>query len=149
MKIRSILPLLLFPIILAGCSQSMAIYGEEFTTDDARPVPASTAIADASMHDREVVVEGTITDVCTKKGCWLVLTDGDEQMRITFKDYGFFVPTDSFDRPAIVRGTISVETIDAATARHYAEESREEDPAAIDGPQKVVTMVATGVRIAK
>lgn len=125
----------------------MNVYGEEFSTSSA-PVPLATAMADESMHGKEIVVEGEITDVCTKKGCWLVLADGESSMRITFKDYGFFVPVDSFNRRAVVRGVISVETIDEETAKHYAEESRGEDPETIEGPQTVVTMVASGVRIA-
>ena len=144
----ALIPILLFPILIASCAQSTSLYGEDFTSDS-KVVPAAEAITNESLHNKEVVVEGTISDVCTKKGCWLVLSDGDQKMRITFKDYGFFVPKDSFNRRAIVRGTISTETIDEETARHYASESEGEDPDKIDGPQKVITMVATGVKIAE
>jgi hypothetical protein len=102
-------------------------------------------MADTAHHGTDVFLAGTILDVCQKKGCWIVVGDGTSQMRVTFRDYSFFLPTDSFNRRVIIRGIVAVETIDKATAKHYAEESKGEDPDAIDGPQRVVTMVASGV----
>ena len=60
---------------------------------------------------------------------------------------GGVLPTDSFNRTVVIRGVVTVETIDEETAKHYAEESKGEDPEAIDGPQQVVTMVADGVLV--
>lgn len=141
--------LLAMGIGIAGCgSQKMTVYGEDFALPGKDLPNVRDVVADTSMHNREIVLRGTITDVCQKKGCWMVLTDGDEQMRITFKGYSFFVPTDAFNREVILRGVVSVETLDEETAKHYAEESTGEDPDAITGPQRVVTMVASGVRLA-
>ncbi len=135
---------------VTGCgTQKMTLYGEDFAVPGKGLPHVSDVIADTSMHDREIVLTGTITDVCQKKGCWMVVTDGDNEMRITFKDYGCFVPTDAFNREVILKGVVSIETIDEETAKHYAEESTGEDPAAISGPQQVVTMVASGVRLAE
>ena len=77
----------------------------------------------------------------------IVVSDGTSQMRVTFRDYSFFLPTDSFNRTVVIRGVVTVETIDEETAKHYAEESKGEDPEAFDGPQQVVTMVADGVLV--
>lgn len=122
-------------------------YGEAFDIADV-PAPAvSTVMADTTMYGREVILTGTILDVCQKKGCWLVVSDGTSQMRVTFRDYAFFVPTDAFNRTVLIRGVVSREVLDEETAKHYAEESKGEDPDAIEGPQEVITMVATGVLI--
>ena len=142
--------LLLTAAGITGCgSEKMAVYGEDFSVSGKELPKVSEVVSDTTMHDREIVLTGMITDVCQKKGCWIVVTDGTEQMRITFKDYGFFVPTDAFDREVVLKGVVSVETIDEETAKHYAEESKDEDPDAIVGPQRVVTMVASGVRMAE
>ena len=130
----------------ATASDTDGIYGERPSIDAAEAMSVSAAVADSSVHGRTVLVAGTIEDVCQKKGCWMVISDGERSMRVTFKDYGFFVPIDATGRDAIVEGIVSREEISEEVARHYAEESKSEDPEQIDGPQQVVTMIATGVR---
>lgn len=122
-------------------------YGEELNPEVTGVYGVSEIMADESLYNSVVNIQGTISDVCQKKGCWMVISDGNSQMRITFKDYGFFVPTDCSGKSVTVQGTVSVEEIPEDLAKHYAEESKGEDPDEIEGPQRVVTMVATGVRI--
>ena len=45
-----------------------------------------------------VKITGEIEECCQKKGCWMkVSVEGmDDPIRVTFKDYGFFVPKNSF-----------------------------------------------------
>jgi hypothetical protein len=101
-----------------------------------------------SFAGQAVRIEGKIADVCQEKGCWLVITDGKRQMRVSFKDYAFFVPKDSAGRGVVVEGTVIKKTITEFAARHYAEESgHKEDAAKISGPQVVVVMTATSVLI--
>ena len=47
----------------------------------------------SSYADRTVTVEGTVNRVCQMKGCWmeLVPSGADRGIRVTFKDYAFFV----------------------------------------------------------
>ena len=141
------LPLLLLLTGLLSAEEAGTFYGETFEVPST-PLPTVGAVmADTALHGTDVILTGTIIDVCQKKGCWIVVSDGTSQMRVTFRDYSFFLPTDSFNRTAIIRGVVTIETIDEETARHYAEESKGEDPDAIDGPRQVVTMVAGGVLV--
>ncbi len=41
---------------------------------------------------KEMVVEAKVKNVCQKKGCWMEITDDKVAVRMTFKDYKFFVP---------------------------------------------------------
>jgi hypothetical protein len=86
-------------------------------------------------------------DVCQKRGCWLVPSDGAHQLRTRFADYAFFVPEDCHGKQAYVEGRVETETLSEREARHYAAESICEDPAAIRGLQGVVSFTATGMRI--
>jgi hypothetical protein len=43
-------------------------------------------------------------------------------VRVTFKDYSFFVPKDSAKAEALVQGKIFEKKISAAEARHYAKD---------------------------
>jgi hypothetical protein len=115
----------------------------------ADPVPLERVVADpASFHGRSVVVAGRIADVCRKKGCWMVITDGERQVRVRFKDYGFFVPRDASGRRVLLEGAVKAEEISEEVARHYAEEGGNPERAAeIHGPQQVVSIIATGVEV--
>jgi len=101
----------------------------------------------AKYADTPVLLRGRISDVCQKKGCWLVLADGAHQLRIRFADYAFFVPKDCHGKQAYAEGRVETETLSEREARHYAAESTGGDPSAIRGPQEVVSFTATGVRI--
>jgi hypothetical protein len=127
-------------------------FGDAITLDRNSSVTVSEAIQKPELHGKKVLVRGTISDVCQNKGCWLVVTDGVEEMRVTFKDYAFFVPKDSDGRNVVLEGVVSEEEISEGAATHYASVSRTTDTTAVElikGPQKVVTMEASAVAIAQ
>ncbi len=91
---------------------------------------SSTAeiIKDADKNDgKKVLVKGDVAKVCAKKGCWWMLKgDTPEQnIRVTAKDYGFFVPENATAMKATVWGTFKVKQLSAQKARHYAEDALE------------------------
>jgi len=63
------------------------------------PAPWSSeavAIGAMSGDEQNIVVRGTIQEVCPVKGCWMRVTDeAGEELFVKFKDYGFFVPRDA------------------------------------------------------
>ncbi len=95
-------------------------------------------------------ISGEIKEVCTKKGCWLTMElPNGESMRVTFKDYGFFVPTTSQGYPIVLDGVAVVTETDVKTLRHYAEDEGKsaEEVAAITEPKREITFEAVGVEI--
>ena len=67
-----------------------------------------------------------------------------EPMRVTFKDYGFFVPTDSGGKRVTIVGTFDRKVISEKQARHYAEDAGQ-DPSQIVGERTEYSIVATSV----
>ena len=64
-----------------------------------------------------------IKEVCTNKGCWVSMDlPNGESMRVTFKDYGFFLPTNSQGYPIIIKGVANMVETDVETLRHFAED---------------------------
>jgi hypothetical protein len=121
-------------------------YGAGLTLEEITPL--REVVSRPELHvGRPLLVKGRIRDVCQKKGCWLVLTDGQFQMRVRFADYGFFVPKDSYGKDAYVEGRAALREISEKEARHYEAEAIEGDPSSIHGPQRVVSFTATGVRL--
>lgn len=95
-------------------------------------------------------IVGEINEVCTKKGCWLTMDlSNGESMRVTFKDYGFFVPTNSQGFPIILEGIATVTETDVETLRHFAEDQgkSKEEVEAIKEAKREITFEATGVII--
>ncbi|OEK06568.1 DUF4920 domain-containing protein [Roseivirga misakiensis] len=100
-----------------------------------------------------VKVKGEITATCAMKGCWmnLVLADGEE-MRVTFKDYGFFVPKEGMEgNEALIDGMVTRTVTDVETLKHYAKDAgkSEEVIAAITEDKEELAFVANGVIIYK
>lgn len=95
-------------------------------------------------------IVGEIKEVCTKKGCWfsMELPNG-ESMRVTFKDYGFFVPTNSQGFPIVMEGVATLSETDVETLRHFAEDQgkSKEEVEQITEPKREITFEATGVVI--
>ena len=84
---------------------------------------------------KTVVFEGTPEKVCEKKGCWMVLKDGDKKVRTLFKDYGFFVPANIVGKKVRVQGTMEQKQVSAATIRHFMKDEGKK----IDEIKKVKT----------
>lgn len=95
-------------------------------------------------------ISGEIKEVCTKKGCWMTMDlPNGESMRVTFKDYGFFVPTNSQGFPVVLEGVATLTETDVATLQHFAEDQGKsaEEVAAITEAKREITFEATGVVI--
>jgi hypothetical protein len=95
-------------------------------------------------------ISGEIKEVCSKKGCWLSMDlPNGEKMRVTFKDYGFFVPTNSQGFPIVMQGVAKLTETDVETLRHYAEDQgkSKEEVESITEPKREITFEATGVMI--
>ncbi|MEM7646469.1 MAG: DUF4920 domain-containing protein [Pseudomonadota bacterium] len=73
----------------------------------------------SSFSGKPVVFEGTPKKVCKKSGCWMVVKDGDKEVRTLFKDYGFFVPADILGKKIRVQGMMEQKKVSAGTIRHF------------------------------
>lgn len=95
-------------------------------------------------------VKGTITTVCTKKGCWMKLKqENGEDIRVTFKDYGFFMPQDIVGKKVVLDGEAKVKVTPVADLQHYAEDAgkSKEEIAKIKEPKKEIEFIAKGVLV--
>lgn len=97
---------------------------------------------------KTVAVEAKVRRACSKKGCWMELAAGDEGpgVRVTFKDYGFFVPLDSAGSTAKVEGTVKLAELSADKAKHLTAEGAAV-PTDGEGRHREVQLVATGVEL--
>lgn len=111
------------------------------------PTVALQDIADdGGRHTGQSVrVTARVAEVCKKKGCFFIAQEGSSVVRISFKDYGFFVPTDISGKTVTFVGEVVAREVTVDEAEHYAEDLGAADtPLA---PGKVYEIVATSVRV--
>jgi hypothetical protein len=95
--------------------------------------------------DQEVLVETRIAKVCQKKGCFFVAQQGPSTVRVSFKDYGFFIPTDAGGKEVVLLGTFSRKSVSQEEAEHYAADLGETKAPAPEAFE--YSIVATAVKI--
>ena len=124
--------------------------GEKLT--GAPSVTLAKLLEDPAAHQGQVrTVDGVVRQACSRKGCWMELAAADGKgpgVRVTFKDYAFFVPTDSAGLQARVEGVVGVEVLPEAQAKHYESEGAKiaRGP---DGKAREVQLVASAVELRK
>lgn len=129
-------------------------YGDSF--EKGKPLSAEAMFAEYKNMEvgdtLKVSFETSVNTVCKMKGCWMTLeVPGDEDVRVSFKDYGFFVPKNIEDRRAIVSGKAFLTEISVEDLKHYAEDEGKsvEEILRITEPKKSMAFIADGVLLKK
>lgn len=130
-----------------GGNKSKTHFGENINAKGA--IESSELVSTLGSNDSLAMkVRGPVNAACQAKGCWMTMDLGGEQeMRVRFKDYGFFVPKDAAGKTAVVEGWAHREEISVDMLRHYAEDggADSEEIAAITEPEVQITFMANGV----
>jgi hypothetical protein len=90
------------PIVAAPVA-STAAYGAAITSKEIVLV-ADLARDPSQWQGKTVVISGTVTDVCPNMGCWMVIEDAGQRVRVKMGGHSFFVPKDSSGKKARVQG---------------------------------------------
>jgi hypothetical protein len=128
-------------------SVTASFYGEKITADSAVAVSELASLM-GDKSEMPLKLTGVISDVCQKKGCWMEIKNPNgEPVRVTFKDYGFFMPLDAAGKTAIMDGIAKVEVTSIADLKEYAKDAGENKAAieAIKEPKKELVFEAKGV----
>lgn len=129
--------------------QSANTFGKAISEDGAITIDQLITQTETSkVAELPAKVAGEVTAVCQKKGCWMNLKRPDgKEMRVTFKDYGFFMPTDCAGKHVVIEGIAKMDTTDVEMLRHFAEDEglSPEEIAKITEPEVELTFIADGV----
>ncbi len=106
------------------------------------------AIAAIEAGDASFIkVRGQVTEVCQAKGCWMILVDGDSYARITFEDYGFFVPIETSMQQSVVYGILSEHVLSGEQAAHFAADAGAQSTLALTGEVREYSILARSVQL--
>lgn len=119
-------------------------YGEvKFKSTDAKSISGTPAEGD-------VVIKTTVAEVCPKKGCWMNVNGEkpNEVVRVTFKDYGFFVPTELKGKEVAMQGHFVKHVESVEEQKHLLQDAKrpQSEIDSITKPKETFRFVATGVK---
>ncbi|HEX2732373.1 MAG TPA: DUF4920 domain-containing protein [Polyangiaceae bacterium] len=100
--------------------------------------------------NKPVSVSGIVKRVCQRRGCWMEISSKPEakaSCRVRFKDYGFFVPTDSTGAKVTAEGILEVNRVTKSRVEHLEKEGAVFDSKNPDGSANETQFIASGVDI--
>lgn len=160
---RKVLAFIILSVIIISCNS-----GNNKTADTAPPHPEKEGVYGADISGKDpvsgkeliqmmensdsvyVTFKSEILAACQVSGCWMDLDLGNEQqVKVTFKDYDFFVPLDSQGKTATIEGYAKKEIIPVDLLKHYAEDDGQSQAEidAITEPEMAYIFEAIGVII--
>jgi len=137
----------------AAASLEGTPYGGELEL--AEGVSVTELLADpASFEGQTVHVEGMVTDVCPKRGCWFEMAGENtgEKLRFKVEDGVMVFPVDAKGKYAVAEGTVVVNQLTLEeTIEHLAHQAEEHgtefDPASVTEPLRIVRLDGSGAVI--
>ena len=154
--------LVLIPLILMACGEPAAnkptesgelkgtVYGDGVKATETLKISELVAKAD-ELEGKSVRVEGLVTGVCAKRGCWFQMASDKEFESITFKvvDGVMVFPMSMKGKYAVAEGVVQKTPLDLEQTRaflaHKAEEAGEKfDPESVTEPLTIIQLKGTG-----
>jgi len=143
------------PAVAAAATEtpSGTWYGEKPPADllSNPTVSVETLLDDpANYRDQNLLVSGRVTQVCQKKGCWMVIAHEDRTMRVMMKDHAFSVDMNGVGNDCLVHGTVITKAVDPEIVEHLAAESVSVEKMPEAGKEAgtvLYELEATGVRM--
>ncbi|MEM6999945.1 MAG: DUF4920 domain-containing protein [Pseudomonadota bacterium] len=99
------------------------VFGSPMPTDRASVALADVLATAADHVGKTVLVDARIGKVCQKKGCFFIAQDGSTSARVSFKDYGFFVPTNVSGRQVTLAAELVQVDLSPAQAQHFQQDA--------------------------
>ena len=109
-------------------------------------VTLSDLVADSETYvGKPFQLDTKVAKVCQKKGCFFIAQQGDDVMRVAFRDYGFFVPTDSAGKTVTLAGELIKKEMTTEQVEHFNKDMQGRSDAVKEGV--VYEILADSVRI--
>lgn len=156
---KKILSFVLAATLISTAAQAQAVTNTEKGAVYGTAFQSETPISTKNFHKKlkkkgkkvPMVVQGTVKDVCTKKGCWInVVLDDGTILFIKMKDYAFFVPMQGLEGKTVqLKGEGFKEVFSVDELQHYAADGgkSKEEIAKITAPETKYRFTATGIQV--
>ena len=139
---------LLLLVSFSLSSEAAKSFGEKIPTDQKALSISQVKSSMNANESKEVLISAVTDKVCKKKGCWMSMKDGDESIRIRFKNYAFFVPKDADNQRFLAIGKMIKKETSIADQKHYLEDANasKEEISAVTSPKIELEFIASGIK---
>ena len=96
---------------------------------------------------QQYLVDTKISKVCQKKGCFFIAQEAQHAIRVSFKEYGFFIPSDSSNKQVKMTGELVQIERAPAQVKHFKDDLKTDSSALSAGV--VYEFVADSIVIPK
>lgn len=107
--------------VVSGCSKPPRVIGDEIPLTKS-PIGVSNALHDAP-YNAPIAVNGTVREVCPDDGCWIVITDRANMLRVEPSERVGEVPREWLGRSLRIDGKL-MQKIVLPSSKGYAEYER-------------------------
>ena len=132
MNLLRFIVMLLTGVLLIACQTKNEMdmaqtFGGKVTMENAVTI-ADIYASPEKYEGKEIRIDGEIKQVCQHKGCWIKMSDGEKELIVRFKDYGFFVPKDAATAKVTIQGIFTAEA-----DKHVMEEASSQNEGGHEG----------------
>jgi hypothetical protein len=125
-------------------------FGDAFQLREAQSLTSAlhslTALKDGESSDI-LQIKGTIGPVCQKRGCWMMLEEGEAKVRVIMARGAFSVPRDGKGKAALVEGTIKARELSPAQVKHLAQDEGQPADSIPDESRREYILTAHAVQV--
>ena len=98
------------------------VYGDSITDQNIKDVALLVDIMKDNTF-QNLKIKGKVENVCATKGCWITMKlNNGELLRVTFKDYAFFVPKNITGKNVVIEGVVKLDSVSVTDQQHFAED---------------------------
>jgi hypothetical protein len=128
-------------------TQESEIFGS-IPNPDLKKLSLTELLENAEQNQgHQYLVNTKITKVCQKKGCFFIAQEAQHAIRVSFKNYGFFIPSDSSNKQVKMTGELVQIERAPAQAKHFKDDLKTDSSALSAGV--VYEFVADSIVIPK
>jgi len=125
-------------------------YGKTVTADKAITLASlNKTLMTNSVYEGKI--SGEVVEVCTKKGCFMKLSqaNGADPITVRFTNYSFFMPQNIVGKKVVVEGKAKITETSVDNLQHYAKDAgkTQAEIAKITVPKKDIEITADGVLV--
>jgi hypothetical protein len=154
-QLRRIAAVTFATTLLAAVAAAAAIVQVGAPVTVVEPTPIAAILATPADHvGRTVRVEGEVSGVCTREGCWMDIADEQgRRLRIKVEDGVLVFPAESRGQRAVAQGKVTVQELSreqyVAWQKHLAGEGGEpfDESKVGTGPFRLVQLAGDGAVI--
>ena len=128
-------------------------FGETVNSDDVIKVSTVLATPD-SYVDKQIVIKGIVTNVCSKRGCWMTVQSDQrfQELFVKVRDGEMVFPMSARGKDALIKGKLTSHPLSLEQSKSYlADEAKKQgkafDPESVTAAVNFYQLTPSGVTI--